>query len=144
MSSRTYGTRCGSKECVQSPSRISYELFSNINESESNSAVEASIKMPHDRRTCIMISIDNNQSIVTNKLKRVVLIGISPNNDRLYLGQHLMRERDESKQTAFLHPKVRRTRFRLFYENGEERDVEATNSSYLYTFLIRQCRKSNK
>lgn len=52
----------------------------------------------------------------------------------------IQEEGEQNKRTSDIQRK-KTTIFSLVYENGEKRNVEALNGSYLFRFLISKCRK---
>lgn len=130
MRSRIYTSRFYPQEIVHFSADFQRDLFADLERSNSDRVERDRIKA-EQKESNMSVIISGNFDIQTNKIKRVVLLGIPSNNEN-------------EMQIRRLYKKKNRVRFRLFYENGEIRDVEATNSSYLYKYLIRQCRESKK
>ena len=145
MRSPAYRSRLGLQDSVQLSTDIYHSLFEGGDETRLGCENGSRINIePNKGINTLMIGLYSNQGPQINQIKRVVIIGISPNHDKLGLRKKFSFDDGSSIRPSSPTQKKRRTRFRLFYENGDERDVEAANNSNLYRFLIRQCRETKK
>ena len=132
MRSRIYTSRFYPQEMVSLSSDCHHDLFTDLERASFDRVERDRIKSEQKNSDNIfVIEIHDDIGNNTNEIKRVIITGVPDNND-------------SSVQLCRLSKKKNRTRFRLFYENGDYRDVEATNGGSLYRFLIRQCRICKK